>query len=82
MGRELNITGVGGLLSVPSTKLEPRMDASAKVRIALPSGFVFPMVGADPVMVGEWLFRAAIEKASVGHGFSRVVRAKDLGFSS
>jgi hypothetical protein len=52
MGRELNITVVAGLLSVPSTELEPRMDASAKVRIALPSGFVFPMVGADAVMAG------------------------------
>jgi hypothetical protein len=30
MGRELNITGVGGLLFIPSINLEPRMDASAK----------------------------------------------------
>ena len=31
MGRALNTTTVGGLLSIPSTNLEPRMDASAKV---------------------------------------------------
>jgi hypothetical protein len=38
--RASNTAGVGGLLFIPSIKLEPRMDASAKVRIALPSGFV------------------------------------------
>ena len=32
--------GAGGLLFILSSNLEPRMDASAKVRIALPSGFV------------------------------------------
>jgi hypothetical protein len=31
---------VGGLLFIPSINLEPGMDASAKVRIALTSGFV------------------------------------------
>jgi len=30
MGRASNVTGVGGLLFIPSTNLEPRMDASAK----------------------------------------------------
>ena len=40
MGREQHNRGVGGLLSIPSTKLEPRMDASAKVQAALPTGFV------------------------------------------
>jgi hypothetical protein len=43
MGRALNIMTVGGLLSIPSTNLEPRMDASAKVRTALSSGSVVPI---------------------------------------
>lgn len=42
MRRELNIPGAGGLLSIPSTNLEPRMDASAKVRTALPPGICLP----------------------------------------
>jgi hypothetical protein len=37
--RASNTAGVGGLLFIPSINLEPRMNASAKVRIALPSGF-------------------------------------------